>query len=448
MQKPVVERKLTAILCADVVGYSRLMGEDEEATLSTLIAYREVMDNLVELHHGRVVGSAGDSLLADFTSVVDAVQCAVETQRELKTRNAELPDGRKMEFRIGINIGDVIVKGADIFGDGVNIAARLEALAEPGGICISGGVYEQLKNKLPLAYESLGEQEVKNITDPVRVFRVHTEPGAAAIGRAKRDRPRRWQWVTAAAVVIVLIGAGAVAIWNFYLGTSTPPAKVVADEAPAVPLPDQPSIAVLPFVNMSDDPAQEYFVDGITEDIITDLSNIENLVVIARNSVFTYKGKSVKVQKVSRELGVRYVLEGSVRKSGSRVRITTQLVDATSGQHLWAERYDRDLEDVFALQDEITHKIVATLAGYAVTSTSLESAKQVYEGLGTVIEVQHEKSRVVVDHGEIEGFMAAMEMSYMVSPATLLQGVKAGDKVRFTIDADERMIVDLVAHEK
>ncbi len=254
--------------------------------------------------------------------------------------------------------------------------------------------------------------------------------------------------MTAAAVVSVLIGAGAAAIWNVYLGASTPPAKVVADEAPAVPLPDQPSIAVLPCVNMSDDPAQEYFVDGITEDIITDLSNIENLVVIARNSVFTYKGKAVKVQKVSRELGVRYVLEGSVRKSGSRVRITTQLVDATSGQHLWAERYDRDLEDVFALQDEITHKIVAILAGYAVKSTSLESAKKIYQGLGTVIEVQHEKSRVVVDHGEIEGFMAAMEMSYMVSPATLLQGVKPGDKVRFTIDADERMIVDLVVHEK
>jgi adenylate cyclase len=316
------KRKLTAILSADVKGYSRLMGTDEEATVRTLQGYKEVMAGFIQHHRGRVVGTAGDSVLADFASVVDAVRCAVEIQNELKTRNADLPENRRMEFRIGINLGDVIEEGDTIYGDGVNIAARLEGLAEAGGICISGGAYEQIENKLPLRYDYLGEHEVKNIAKPVRVYKAQIEPEAAP---------------------------------------SRPPVEVASREKMAYPLPEKPSIAVLPFVNMSRDPEQEYFSDGITEEIITALSKVPNLFVISRNSTFTYKGKPVKVKQVSEELGVRYVVEGSVRKIGDRIRITAQLIDALSGHHLWAERYDRDLKDIFALQDEITLKIITAL---------------------------------------------------------------------------------------
>jgi len=303
-----IERKLAAILSADVKGYSRLMGEDEVATIRTLTAYQEAMTTFIQQHRGRVVDASGDNLLAEFASVVDAVQCAVEIQRELKTKNADLPAPQRMEFRIGINVGDIIVEGERIYGDGVNIAARLEGLAAAGGICISGIVYDQVETKLALGYEYLGEQTVKNIAKPVQVYRVQMKVGA-----------------------------------------STPMA------------PDKPSIAVLPFVNMSGDPEQEYFSDGITEDLITDLSKLSGLFVISRNSVFLYKGKAVKPEQVSQELGVRYVLEGSVRKAGSRVRITAQLIDATTGYHLWADRYDRDLKDIFAVQDEVTQQIVAAL---------------------------------------------------------------------------------------
>jgi len=309
------KRKLTAILSADVKGYSRLMREDEEGTVRTLTAYREALARLIRKHRGRVVDSPGDNVLAEFASVVDAVQCAVEVQRELKTRNADLPDNRKMEFRIGINLGDVIKEGKRIYGDGVNIAARVEGLAEGGGVSISGTVYEHVKDKLPLDYESLGEHTVKNIADPVRIYRLHTEPEPHST-RA-RSEPE---------------------------------------------LPDKPSVAVLPFVNMSGDFSQEYFSDGITENIITGLSGCPKLLVIARNSTFTYKGRPVKVQQVSEELGARYVVEGSIQKAGDRVRITVQLIDATTGHHLWAEKYDRDLKDIFALQDEITIRIITALA--------------------------------------------------------------------------------------
>jgi len=356
-------RKLTAILSADVAGYSRLMGEDEEATVRTITAYREVMATLIEKHRGRVVDSPGDNLLAEFASVVDAVRCAVETQEELKARNAQLPEKRKMKFRIGINLGDVIQEGERIYGDGVNIGARVEGLAEPGGICISGTVYEHIKNKLALWNEYLGEHAVKNIAEPVRVYKVQMEPGTEApgVGREKMTGLRRWRWAAMAVVAVMLVVGVAVAIWNFYLRPSPPSVEVVSEKATGLELPKKPSIAVLPFVNMSGDLEQEYFSDGITEEIITALSKIPRLFVIARNSSFTYKGKSVKVQKVARELGVRYVLEGSVRKAGGRVRITAQLIDATTGHHLWSERYDRDLEDVFALQDEITMKILMAL---------------------------------------------------------------------------------------
>lgn len=301
------------------------MGEDEVATVRTLTAYREVMSAFIQQYRGRVVDSPGDNILAEFSSVIDAVQCAVEIQQELGVRNAELPSPRRMEFRIGINLGDVIVEGERIYGDGVNIAARLESLANAGGICISGTVYDQVENKLALEYESLGEQTVKNIAKPVRAYRVQ--------GALK-------------------------------LASSFPPArkeKLLSFPPPAFSLPDKPSIAVLPFANMSSDPEQEYFSDGITEDLITDLSKLSGLFVISRNSVLIYKGKAVKPEQVSADLGVRYILEGSIRKAGTRVRITAQLIDATTGYHLWAERYDRDLEDIFALQDEVTTKIVDAL---------------------------------------------------------------------------------------
>ena len=331
------KRKLTAILSADVKGYSRLMGADEEATVRTLQAYKEVMASSIQHHRGRVVGTAGDSVLAEFASVVDTVQCAVEIQQVLRAKNAMLSETRRMEFRIGINLGDVIEEGDTIYGDGVNIAARLEGLAEPGGICISESAYQQIENKLPLRYDYLGEHEVKNIAKPVRVYKAQIESEAVA----------------------------------------RKPLEVASKEKMAFPLPDKPSIAVLPFVNMSRDPEQEYFSDGITEEIITVLSKVPNLFVIAHHSTFTYKGKPVTVKQVSEELGVRYVVEGSVQKSGDKVRITAQLIDALSGHHLWAERYDRDLKDIFALQDEITMKVITALQ---VELTAGEMAGRIAKG--------------------------------------------------------------------
>ncbi|MDX2321479.1 MAG: adenylate/guanylate cyclase domain-containing protein [Moritella sp.] len=352
------KRKLTAILSADVEGYSRLMGEDEEATVRTLTTYREVLSTLVIDHNGRVVDSPGDNILAEFASVVDAVQCAVAVQKEIKSRNDELPENRKMRFRIGINLGDVIQEEERIYGDGVNIAARLEGLSEPGGICISGTSYDQVKNKLNLGYKNLGEHSVKNIAEPVRVYRVLTEFEAA--GKVIGEKIKAERWLALAAAIVLIVAVGGVAGWYFYLHQSTKiePASV---EKMAYPLPDKPSIAVLPFDNLSGIPDQDYLADGITENIITALSYIPEIFVIARNSTFTYKGKAVKAQKVAEDLGVRYILEGSVQRAGDRLRITAQLIDATTGRHLWADRYDRDLQDLFVLQDEITLKIVFAL---------------------------------------------------------------------------------------
>ncbi len=360
-----VKRKLTAILSADVKGYSRLMGEDEDATVRTLTAYRTIMVTLIQKHQGRVVDSPGDNLLAEFSSVLDAVRCAVEIQEELRDRNTELPENRKMEFRIGINLGDIIEEGGRIYGDGVNIAARMEGLAEGGGICISGTVYEHVKNKLAMGFDYLGRRNIKNITEPVQVYRVWMEAGPTTTGVSKEGRAglMHLQRVAMAVAAVLLLGTAVVAIWNFYLRPAPRPVEVASREKMAFPLPDKPSIAVLPFVNMSGDPDQEYFSDGLTEDLITDLSKTPDFFVIARNLVFPYKGKAVRLQQVSRELGVRYVLEGSVRKAGNKVRITAQFVDAITGGHLWAERYDRDLKDVFAVQDEIVQKIVTSLQG-------------------------------------------------------------------------------------
>jgi TolB-like protein/class 3 adenylate cyclase/Flp pilus assembly protein TadD len=355
------KRKLSAVLCADVKGYSRLMGEDESGTVRTLKAYREIMAKLIQRYRGRVVDSPGDNLLAEFGSVVDAVEGAVEIQKQLKLRNDELPEARRMEFRIGVNLGDVVEDGESIYGDGVNIAARLESLADSGGICISGTSYDHIGKKLPFGYAYLGEQAVKNIEKPVRVYRVLVEPEAAGkvIGE-KRFLGRISRRSAIAAIIVLIVVAGGLASWNFYLHQSKRmvPASM---EQMAFPLPDKPSIAVLPFVNMSENAEQEYFSDGITEDLITDLSKISGLFVIARNSVFTYKSKPVQIRQVAEELGVRYVLEGSVRRAADQVRINAQLIDATTGGHLWAERYDGKMENVFALQDRITQKIISAL---------------------------------------------------------------------------------------
>jgi TolB-like protein/class 3 adenylate cyclase/lipopolysaccharide biosynthesis regulator YciM len=352
------KRKLTAILSADVKGYSRLMREDEEATVQTITTYREVIGSVVRKHRGEVVDSPGDNILAEFTSVVDAVRSAVEIQEELKVRNAELPENRRMEFRIGINLGDVIHEEKRIYGDGVNVAARVENLAEAGGICVSRSAYDQVKDKLTLGYEYLGEHSVKNIPEPVRVYRVLMDPEAAGkvIGE-KRVEPERGQRVALAVIIVLLLVVVGVLVYRI----ASPPVEVASVEKMVFPLPEKPSLAVLPFDNLSGDSSQDYFSDGITETITTALSNISNLFVIARNSSFTYKGKPVKVQKVAEELGVRYVLEGSVQRSGDRVRITAQLNDALTGHHLWAENYDRKFGDIFVLQDDITEHVTMAL---------------------------------------------------------------------------------------
>lgn len=356
------KRKLTAILSADVKGYSRLMGEDEESTVRTLTAYREVISTLIKDHKGRVVDSPGDNILAEFVSIVDALRCAWDIQQEIKSRNADLPENRRMNFRIGVNLGDVIEERDRIYGDGVNIAARIEALAEEGGICISGTAYDQVKNKLPFRYEYDGEQTVKNIKEPVRVYSILMKPETARkVIADNKVRSKTWKKVALSAIIVLVVVAGGFIGWYLYHRQAAQIEPASSDKM-AFPLPDKPSIAVLPFENLSGDPEQEYFSDGITEDIITDLSKISGLFVIARHSVFTYKGKAIKISEVGQELGVRHVLEGSVRKANGRVRITAQLVDATTEGHLWAERYDRDLKDIFALQDEVTQRIVAALA--------------------------------------------------------------------------------------
>jgi TolB-like protein len=321
-----IERRLAAILAADVAGYSRLMGADETGTARVLREHRTAVDPVVASHGGRIVKTTGDGVLLEFSSIVAAVECALAVQKLKAERNADVPEERRMLFRIGINLGDVLIEGDDILGDGVNIAARLEGIAEPGGICISASAYDHVRGKVDAEFADLGEQGLKNIARPVRVFRVHFG-GTAATAR------------------------------------------------PALPLPDKPSIAVLPFQNMSGDPEQEYFADGIVEEIITALSRLRQLFVIARNSSFTYKGRAVDVKQVGRELGVRYVLEGSVRRAANRVRITGQLVDASTGAHLWADRFDGELEDIFDLQDRVTASVVGAIAP-KLEQAEIERAKR------------------------------------------------------------------------
>jgi adenylate cyclase len=335
-------RRLAAILAADVAGYSRLMGADEEGTLERLKALRhELLDPKIAEHHGRIVKTTGDGLLVEFASVVDAVRCAVAVQQAMPERNAGVATDNRIELRIGINLGDVIVEGDDLYGDGVNIAARIEALADAGGVFVSNTVHDQVRDRLPFLFEDLGEQQVKNIARPVRVYRVAIRP----------SRPPPTPPSPAS-------GGG---LGRGHAGERSARGARVGAAEPALPLPDKPSIAVLPFANLSGDPEQEYFADGMVEKIITALSRIRWLFVIARNSSFTYKGQAVDVKQVGRELGVRYVLEGSVRKGGNRVRITAQLIDAASGAHLWADRFDGALEEVFELQDEVAIKVAGVI---------------------------------------------------------------------------------------
>jgi len=357
----VVERKLAVIFAADVADYSRLMGLDEVGTLRTLQAYRAILDRLIVAHHGRIFNTAGDSVMADFASPVDAVECAVAVQEAIDKENADRGAGEQMRFRIGVHLGDVIVEGENLFGDGVNIAARLEALAEPGGICLSGAVRDQIGTRLPVAFTPLGDQRVKNIAQPIRAFRVARasdgRPVMAAL-RAGGASVRSRVVGVAAAAALIAAGAGGWWLWS---------SRLAGPEVSAVSSPMQPfsaprlSIVVLPFENLGKDPEQEYFADGITDDLTTDLSRIQGSLVIARNTAFSYKGKSVDAKQIGRDLGVRYVLEGSVQRAGKQVRINTQLIDTETGAHLWAERFDRDIGDLFALQNEITARIANAL---------------------------------------------------------------------------------------
>ena len=365
MSKGKAERRLAAILAADVVGYSRLVGVDEEGTLARLrVLRREVVDPMIKEHRGRIVRITGDGILVEFASVVDAVRCAVDTQREMALRNSEVPADQRIEFRIGINLGDIMDDEGDIYGDGVNVAARLEALAPPGGICVSRVVRDQVRDKLNFTFDDRGEQQVKNIARPVRIFDVKL--------------------------------AGEIMTLSSFPGV-TPP----------LPLPDKPSIAVLPFQNMSGDPEQEYFADGMVEEIITALSRIRWLFVIARNSSFIYKGKSVGVKQVGRELGVRYVLEGSVRKGGNRVRITAQLIEAETGAHLWADRFDGSLEDVFDLQD----KVAIDVAG--VIEPALQAA-----------EVRRSATRPTNDLTAYDLYLRALAIFYPITKERLLEALE------------------------
>ncbi|MBW2280090.1 MAG: adenylate/guanylate cyclase domain-containing protein [Deltaproteobacteria bacterium] len=402
-----LERRLAAILSADAVGYSRLMAEHEDAAIRTVTAYREQFSLLAREHHGRVVDSPGDNVLAEFPSALDAVRCALELQGVLAARNAQLPNDRRMQFRMGIHVGDVRADGERLYGDGVNIAARLEPLADPGGICLSGHVHDLVSGKLPLESRDLGPQTLKNIAEPVRAFAVRARAEATAPEPGLSTSSRAWPlgWIAlftlAAALFFVAV----------FLGPFSNPLPPREPPQETLPLPDRPSIAVLPFANMSGDPEQEYFADGISEDLITDLSKVSGLFVIARNSSFTYKGQNVDVKQVGRDLGVGYVLEGSVRRADDRLRITAQLVETQGGSHVWADRYDRDARAIFEVQDEVTHRIVEALKvsltpeeklrlGANPGTENMEAQAEMMRGLHFMVQSSRESNARAVDHLE------------------------------------------------
>ena len=355
------QRKLTAILSADVKGYSKLMGDDDESTVTTITAYRKIIAELINKNQGRVVDTPGDNILAEFSSALNAVNSAVEIQSTLQTENGKIPDNHRMEFRIGINLGDILHKDDRIYGDGVNVAARIEGLADPGGICISRGVFDQVKKNVPQGFEYLGEHAVKNIANPVRIYKVLTEPEYAGkvIGE-KRFLGRISRKVAITTILALAIVTGGLISYYIYLHQSGRIEPAVVEKM-AFTLPNKPSIAVLPFSNMTGDASQEFMVDGLTETIITSLARVPQLFVIARNSTFVYKGKGVKVQQVAEELGVQYVLEGSLQRSGDKLRITAQFVDALKGRHLWAAQYDLEMNDFFQLSDEVTSKVLRSV---------------------------------------------------------------------------------------
>ena len=375
MAENATQRKLTAILSADVQGYSRLMGDDDESTVNTITAYRKIIAGLIQKHQGRVVDTPGDNILAEFSGALNAVNSAIEIQQKLETENGKLPANRRMDFRIGINLGDVLHREDRIYGDGVNVAARIESLADPGGVCISRGVFDQVKKKVRQGFEYMGEHTVKNISEPVRIYRILFQPEfEGKVIEESANRKAKFQKSYAISIAAILICSGAL-LWFFYYRSI--PIEPASIEKMAYPLPEKPSIAVLPFENLSGDSSHEFFSDGLTEEIITILSKSPKIFVIARNSTDPYKNRSIKIQKVSEDLGVRYVLEGSIRKDGNRTRITVQLIDAIKGHHLWAERYDRDVKDTFAVQEEISKKILTALE---VNLTEGEQATMMAKG--------------------------------------------------------------------
>ena len=407
MSDPVtVSRRLVAVFAADVEGYSRLMGVDEVGTLKGLTERRAILDRLIGEHRGRIANTAGDSVLAEFGSAVDAVQCAVEAQAALAEENASLAPDRHISFRIGIHIGDVMIRAGDLFGDGVNIAARLQAIAKPGGVCISGVTHDQVRKVLPMSFVDLGAQQVKNIQEPVKAY---------LVGGPNETR-------------------------------EATPSHVVEAKSPP-PLPDKPSIAVLPFQNMSDDPKQEYFADGIAEDVLTTLSKIQELMVIARNSSFVFKGQTRDVREIGRILGVRYVLEGSVRKAGNRVRLTAQLIDSLNGGHVWGDRFEGDLDDVFDLQDRITQDIVAALE---VRLTFGEEVRVWRKRSGSPLVYEHFlKGRTLYvnfakhTHAEARSeFERALAINPEYTPALSLLGFTLTDQARFGWEKDEAATYD------
>lgn len=372
-----MERRLAAIFAADMVGYSSLMAADEAETITRQKAHRSaLLDPKVAQYGGRIVKTTGDGLLVEFASVVDAVQCAVDIQHAMASRESEVSDDRRIQYRIGINLGDIVLDGDDILGDGVNIAARMEGLAEPGGICISQPVHTQVEGKLDLAFEDLGEQSVKNIPKPVQVFRVLMDSPAADRGHIAPIPARRsLKWPAVAGALVLLVIVAGVALWQ-RPWERREEAISVAEVAQL--LPDKPTIAVLPFNNMSNDSAQDYFADGITEDLITDLAKFPGLQVTARTSTSAYKGQALDLRKIGQELGVQYLIEGSIEKGGDRLRVTAQLIDATSGNHIWADRYDRELTDLFVIRDEIRASIIGALTGHtgAIVMAEVERASR------------------------------------------------------------------------
>ena len=355
-----VTRKLRAILSADVKGYSLLMSDDEIHTIETLKSYRQIISEYIEKYSGRVVDSPGDNLLAEFRSAVEAVECAIEIQKQLMRENARYVEEKRVQFRIGINVGDVVEDDGRIYGDGVNIASRVEGLAEASGICISGRVYDQVENKLNLDYYFLGEKTVKNIKRPIRVYKIVNNPSATNQNAIKANNVFGRKWINVTIAIMLILAVSLFFFWNSFF--RLPPIYPKTGKTNTLYFRKGPSIAVLPLDNLTGDPEEDYFSDGLTESIIAGLSICPKLFVIARNTVFTFKGKPVNIQEVAEELGVQYVVEGSVQKTADRIRITAQLIDGKNGQHVWAETYDRKLQDIFDLQDEITLNIITAMS--------------------------------------------------------------------------------------